>query len=208
MRVVLVWSIVLGIVWSVAGHQPVAAQSDAACFAETGLCIDGPIRTFWEQHGGLPVFGYPITPQREERIDGQALQVQWFERNRLELHPENEPPYDVQLGRLGADRLAAQGRDWLAFPKDSQAADGCQFFAETEFAVCGDVLTQWQTHGLDITGDGTSASRRAWPCLACLSVRCKRRPSTVRRCRSNGLNGPVLNSTQNSNHHFRCCWVC
>jgi hypothetical protein len=41
-----------------------SAQTAERCFAETGHCISGPIRAYWEQHGGLPVFGYPITEQR------------------------------------------------------------------------------------------------------------------------------------------------
>jgi len=34
-----------------------SAQTAERCFAETGYCISGPIRAYWEQHGGLPVFG-------------------------------------------------------------------------------------------------------------------------------------------------------
>ena len=56
------------------------------------------------------------------RSRARPFQVQWFERNRLELHPENARPYDVLLGRLGADRLAQQGRDWFTFPKSERAS--------------------------------------------------------------------------------------
>src|SRR5215216_7374103 len=75
----------------------VQAQASQRCFVETGLCIDGRIRAFWEQNGGLSVFGLPITAQQQESIEGKLFQVQWFERNRLELHPENPQPYDVLL---------------------------------------------------------------------------------------------------------------
>src|SRR5690348_8641994 len=86
---------------------PVAtAQSSEHCFPETGFCISGRIREFWEQNGGLPVFGLAKGPQQETIIEGKSFQAQSFERNRLELHPENARPYDVLLGRLGADRLA------------------------------------------------------------------------------------------------------
>src|SRR6188472_2161856 len=95
------------------------AQTSQRCFTETGLCIEGRIREFWEQNGGLAVFGLPITPQQEQLVEGQPRQVQWFERNRLELHPESQRPYDVLLGRLGVDRLGAQGRDWFQFPKST-----------------------------------------------------------------------------------------
>src|SRR5437867_2076633 len=101
-----------------------SAQSDRRCFPETGLCIEGRIREFWEQNGGLPVFGFPIALQRQEQVEGRRLQAQQFERNRLELHPENARPYDVLLGRLGFDRLSQQGRDWTQFPKGASAT-GC-----------------------------------------------------------------------------------
>lgn len=129
----------------------VQAQSEQRCFAETGFCIAGRIREFWEQNGGLRVFGFPITAQAEELIEGKPFQVQWFERNRLELHPENARPYDVLLGRLGVDRLAQQGRDWFTFPKGSQQQD-CQFFSDTAHSVCGDILAAYRANGLEIDG--------------------------------------------------------
>ncbi|MFO7168993.1 MAG: hypothetical protein DIU80_013310 [Chloroflexota bacterium] len=127
------------------------AQTDERCFPETGYCISGRIRQFWEQNGGLPVFGFPIGPQQEEQIEGQAIQAQWFERTRLELHPENQPPYDVLLGRIGVDVLERQGRDWHEFPT-SEPRDGCRFFPETGHNVCGAILQAWQASGLEFDG--------------------------------------------------------
>jgi hypothetical protein len=128
-----------------------SAQTSERCFPETGFCIAGRIREFWEQNGGLPVFGFPIAPQQESSIEGKPFQIQWFERNRLELHPENAHPYDVLLGRLGADRLAQQGRDPFIFPK-SEAQAGCRFFPETGHNLCGDILAAWRASGLEFDG--------------------------------------------------------
>jgi Tol biopolymer transport system component len=127
------------------------AQTGQRCFAETAFCIEGRIREFWEQNGGLPVFGYPITPQRAEVIEGETRQAQWFQRNRLELHPENARPYDVLLGRVGVDVLEQQGRDWRNFPT-SQPQPGCRFFPETGHNVCGDILLAWRASGLELDG--------------------------------------------------------
>jgi hypothetical protein len=135
----------------VSPQNSVQAQTSQRCFTETGLCIDGRIREFWEQNGGLPVFGLPVTALQVETIEGKSLQVQWFERNRLELHPENGRPYDVLLGRLGADRLAQQGRDPFTFPKNG-AQNGCRFFPETGHSVCGDILKTWHASGLEFDG--------------------------------------------------------
>lgn len=129
----------------------VEARTDERCFPETGFCISGRIREFWEQNGGLPVFGFPISLLQEELIEGRPFQVQWFERNRLELHPENQRPYDVLLGRLGVDRLNSQGRDWFAFSR-SAPQPGCRFFPETGHNVCGAFLSYWRTNGLELDG--------------------------------------------------------
>ncbi|NDJ36787.1 MAG: hypothetical protein GYB64_19205, partial [Chloroflexi bacterium] len=76
---------------------------DSRTFPETGHTICERIREYWEQNGGLPVFGSPIEEQAEqavETVEDQAYTVQWF-RNWRELHPENDRPYDVLLGLLG-----------------------------------------------------------------------------------------------------------
>ena len=46
-----------------------------------------------ETYGGLPVYGYPITEEFIEKspTDGKPYKVQYFERNRFEYHPENDP---------------------------------------------------------------------------------------------------------------------
>ncbi len=139
-------TLVLTFIFSTPARPAMAAER---CFAETSFCIDGRIREFWEQNGGLTVFGFPIGPQESLTVDGSTVIAQRFERNRLELHPENPRPYDVLLGRLGADRLAQQGRDWYAFPKSADSG-GCQTFADTGHAVCGAILAAWQSNGLQL----------------------------------------------------------
>jgi hypothetical protein len=126
-----------------------AARADQRCFAETGYCIDGRIREFWEQNGGLAVFGFPISNLEQMVIDGDSITYQRFERNRIELHPNNQRPYDVQLGRLGAVRLEQQGRDWFTFAKSGDT-NGCRVFTETGHAVCGDILNAWRSNGLQL----------------------------------------------------------
>jgi Tol biopolymer transport system component len=150
MRYSITWLFLVLLVGGLCG-SPATAQSPPRCFEETGHCIDGRIRAYWEQNGGLSVFGYPITEQRAETIENTPIQVQWFERNRLELHPENEPPYDVLLGRLGVETLTRQGRDWQGFPRRNPRRN-CRFFSETRQNVCGDILTAWQTSGLEFDG--------------------------------------------------------
>jgi hypothetical protein len=131
-----------------------AAQAAPRCFPEAApaisACVDGPIAAFWERNGGLPVFGYPTGAQQEQSVEGRALQAQAFERNRLELHPENQAPYDVLLGRLGADILARQGRDWQAFSKADPGAP--HYFAASGHAIAPEFWGYWSSHGLELDG--------------------------------------------------------
>ena len=113
--------------------QPAPPSGNCRFFAETGHQVCGRILEYWDQNGGLPVFGYPIADQATQQVEGKPLQLQWFERNRLELHPENARPYDVLLGRLGADSLAAQGRDWTTFGRADPGA--AHYFAQTGHAI-------------------------------------------------------------------------
>jgi hypothetical protein len=95
----------------------------------------------------LPVFGYAKTTTYLS--DGHTAQI--FERNRLEYHPQNPPPYDVQLGLLGEERLIQFGRVWQNEPKGTPQA-GCRYFAETGHTLCEPFLSYWRTHGIELDG--------------------------------------------------------
>jgi hypothetical protein len=77
-------------------------------FSETGHSLSNGFRAFWESHGGLTVFGYPIT----EEITEGGRTVQYFERARFEYHPENAgTQYSVLLTLLGRQLLVERGWD-------------------------------------------------------------------------------------------------
>ncbi|HEX3722588.1 MAG TPA: kelch repeat-containing protein [Nitrolancea sp.] len=82
--------------------QPVDATSDANCtdYPQTGHRLCFGFRSYWESHGGLAIFGYPIS--EEFRDPATGLTVQYFERAVFEYHPNNAAPYQVLLRRLGA----------------------------------------------------------------------------------------------------------
>ncbi len=94
-------------------HPLYPAVPDCGCgryFPETGHNVAGGFLAYWEAHGGLAQFGYPLTDQVTETLEnGQSYTVQWFERARFELHPENAPPYDVLLGQFGRIIYEARG---------------------------------------------------------------------------------------------------
>lgn len=125
-----------------AAPQPAQAQGQR-CFPETGHCISGPIRAYWEANGGLSVFGYPISDQHVETIEGWTGPVQWFERDRLEDHGAQ----GVLAGRLGAAYLENQGTPWHTFPQVSSAPAGCTYYPETGHSLCEPFNIYWRQNG-------------------------------------------------------------
>jgi len=120
------------------------------CFAETPYCVSGRFLSYWRQNGGLAVFGLPISDQMIEN----NLQVQYFERQRFELHAENAAPYDILLGRLGDELLRQRSIDWSTLPQESGAQPGCRYFPETQHNVCDQsggpgFLSYWNSNGLE-----------------------------------------------------------
>ncbi len=112
-----------------------------------------PMLTFWQRHGGLPVFGFPISEAFPERNadTGQTYSTQYLERNRFEAHPENGAPYDVLLGRLGVEVLQRHGRDWNTLPRADPAT--AHYFGETGHAIGHAPFWQYfSSHGLEFDG--------------------------------------------------------
>jgi hypothetical protein len=142
--------IVLFILVGISVPHTIQAQSNELCFAQTQQCITGPIKTYWQSNGGLAVFGYPITPQRTELVEGRTLVVQWFERDRLEIQHDGL----VTAGRLGARFLELTNQPWTfgnsTLPPSDQTSHGshqCRLFAETGYALCGKFYTYWEQNG-------------------------------------------------------------
>jgi len=82
-----------------------------AFFPETGHNVAPDVLAYWEANGGLAQFGYPLTEEFAQRLeDGNEYAVQYFERARVERHPENAPPYDILLGQFGRQILAEARR--------------------------------------------------------------------------------------------------
>ena len=89
--------------------RPAVTSFDVRWFKETGHNVGPPFLAYWTEHGGLPVFGLPRSEAFTEvnAADGQPYLVQYFERNRLEYHPENRgTPFEMLLGLLGVEEFA------------------------------------------------------------------------------------------------------
>jgi hypothetical protein len=93
---------------------PVSNTATRRYFPSTHHLLQGDLLRFWQTHGGLAVFGAPLTDViKEENGDGsgRVYELQWFEKARLERHPEtHNPRYAILLGLLGKESL--RGRHW------------------------------------------------------------------------------------------------
>ncbi|MCG8349785.1 MAG: L,D-transpeptidase [Chloroflexales bacterium] len=78
-------------------------------FEETSHTLGEPFLSFWTEHGGLSIFGYPISEPLWEYVGARMARVQYFERARLEQYPSvgNE----VWIGSLGRDLALLRGLD-------------------------------------------------------------------------------------------------
>jgi hypothetical protein len=152
--------------------RAIQVPKDSRYFAETGHTLAGEFRAYYETHGlelgdrnitpreSLGLFGYPISePFDEINPDtGQILRVQYFERARMELHPENQPPFRVLLGRLAAGALFA--RAGVEAPESVTIAPTCLRFNETGRTLCPPIRAFWQrSGGLPVFGLALTSAR-------------------------------------------------
>jgi subtilisin family serine protease len=84
---------------------PASPDNQGRYFRETQHNLSGQFRAYWDKYGGLAIFGFPIS---EPYYDNGKL-IQWFERNRFELHPDNPPQHQVLLGLLGVNLARKMG---------------------------------------------------------------------------------------------------
>lgn len=93
------------------GYQPPDPQGKASpgcrSFQETGHSVCFAFLDFFDAHGGLGVFGYPIS---DFEIENDRI-VQYFQRFRLDWHPEVPAPDQVQVAHLGRLNFDQSGYD-------------------------------------------------------------------------------------------------
>ncbi len=121
---------------------PLADENESHFFAETGQSVRGDFWLFFNKYGGLESLGYPLTG--EMIVEGWT--VQYFEKGRLERHPENEPAYRITVGWLGdlLQRRRPPIPAALIPPADDPQR---RYFSETGHTLSGDFLTYFEAHG-------------------------------------------------------------
>ena len=115
-------------------------------FKETGHNLSNAFRNFWQQRNGQLLLGLPISEEFQEG----GLSVQYFERARLEFHPEySGTSAEVQLGLLG--RLVTAGRSATEAPfrptPAFQTTTDRIFFKETGHSLSTGFKAYWEKYG-------------------------------------------------------------
>jgi hypothetical protein len=112
-------------------------------FPQTGHWVTG---AFLEKYYSVPnpeiVFGDPITDAYQDEISG--LMIQYFQKARFELHPEEIPDLRVKLSHLGSF-LYRKGQTLPVVFNPS----ACRFFPQIEggFYVCYDFYEFFEANG-------------------------------------------------------------
>ncbi|MGN6561355.1 MAG: hypothetical protein ACTHMU_01735 [Thermomicrobiales bacterium] len=153
-RPLLVALLLVGLGWSLAPARPTAAAGPSWCPPQTTFCSENEFYYFWqavdeETHGyALDIIGYPISPVLRSP-DG--LIVQFYERAIFEWHPENDPPYQVELTRLGAGLVDNDARlsQLAAAPPLScgNRVETCTLLEQTNHTLRTDFLQYWLGNG-------------------------------------------------------------
>lgn len=132
-----------GVVAPRAAAAPAAAPGPFRYFAETGHNIALRVKTFFEANGDVPLFGLPLT----EVIREGDLDVQYFERAKVELHPEFEPEWYVSLSQVG--RMAMEGKTDPAFAPVAEGVPDANttYFPESGHNVRFGFREFWRTNG-------------------------------------------------------------
>jgi hypothetical protein len=132
------------------GGVPVRAQANSVTFPQTGKTVQGIFLQYWTNHGALDQQGYPISDEMQEvsSTDGKTYTVQYFERAVFELHPENQPPYDVLLSLLGSEMYGQKYPNPAGAPGQvPNTTSGSVVFPSTGKRVGGRFLDYWNSHG-------------------------------------------------------------
>lgn len=137
-----------------AGPYPAARRAPLRCapacpaespalryFPETGHTVANGMLAFWQAHGGLPRFGYPLS---EEFIAG-PLVLQIFERARLEYHPDSDL---VTIARTGAEVMDDQRAEWPFWTTSPYSDDpGRVYLPPTGHALTARAVAAWLDFG-------------------------------------------------------------
>jgi len=114
-------------------------------FYETGHWVTGDFLAMYERaKDPVRLYGYPIT-EAFVSPDSPNLTIQYFQKARFELHPENLPELRISLSPLGKSLFDASERGLQAEMPPNFSA--CQRFEVNGFPVCHAFLDFFKAYG-------------------------------------------------------------
>lgn len=141
----MLFTLMLGVVLALSGAvgSSVGAQSqgNVEYFPETGHTVSGEfLGKYFSTSNFELLYGLPITEAFLDPRTGR--QVQYFERARFELYPEQPPELRVRLTPLG-EFLRTEGQP----ANIAQPTAACQTFTETNHTACYAFLDFYHANG-------------------------------------------------------------
>jgi hypothetical protein len=126
----------------VPNRRPSMPSSSVNCSSETRYTVQGIFGAYFHAHGGAESFGCPMTGEFMQR----GLRVQYFEKARMEHHPENRPRFWVQLGLLG--ETLGRREPPIPSPQASLVYDRSRrYYPQTGHVLRQPFLSYYDSHG-------------------------------------------------------------
>ena len=127
--------------------QTSAASLPPYFFKETGHTLKGLFQQYWNVHGGLAQFGFPLTEEFQDvSTNGQTYTTQYFERAIFEVHPENTYPYNILQRLAGRILTTGRGGEKAFQPAIAPADAAVWYFKETGHTLRTGFKEYWLGH--------------------------------------------------------------
>lgn len=128
----------IALIWIAASLVLAACDSSPTSPPRSEVPVASVFQEFYDGHGGLAMFGAAISPELIEN----GVQVQYFEKVRLEFHPQLPEGNQVILGNLGETEYGPT----LCVPPES-VASGALYFNATCHSVSPEFRSYFIEHG-------------------------------------------------------------
>jgi hypothetical protein len=127
----------------ISGTTPVSGTTVVIIERLPLTVIDVRLAGFWRSHGGLDIFGLPLT---QPHIQPNGIVIQYFERARLEFHPDLAGTrYAVLIGLLGVELGHSTPVSTTTTP--TSTSELVWYFPATKHLIGTPFRTYWKNRG-------------------------------------------------------------
>lgn len=137
-------------------------------FPETGYCAYGRILKHWQESGGLPKFGYPISEERWGWVEGHYMPFQYFQRQRLEIQTGDIPGIPsgtITYGRVAANLCNGAWSSWCTEDYTSYPGARPIDVEEWTLGMSNDAGTaRYAANECELMGPDAAQGRGHWVC--------------------------------------------